>query len=208
MTLSEVKVQTGHNLRCSSEVAVGCRCADGDDLVDDGPRDISLVGEVDLDEATSRAATASPRWCRARSRRRAAPTSFATTQIEALGDELRLGVGDEVVGLGGEADEHLTGALAGAEPGEDVGGRLEDDLGDAVALLQLAVGGGRSGGSRRRRRPSRSRRHRRPPLRSPTCISAAVSTAHDRRHRRASGRATVETSVTSAPRAAASAAMA
>ena len=48
------------------------------------------------------------------------------------------GVGAQVVGLGGEADEHLAGAPAGAELGEDVGGGLEDDLGRAAGLLDLA----------------------------------------------------------------------
>ena len=33
-------------------------------------------------------------------------------QVEVLGAELGGGVGDEIVGLGGEADEHLPGALA------------------------------------------------------------------------------------------------
>ena len=65
-------------------------------------------------------------------------------EIEVLGAELGRGVGHRSVGLGGEADEHLARALGGAEPGEDVGRRLEDDLGHAVVLLELA-GGGRLG---------------------------------------------------------------
>ena len=62
-------------------------------------------------------------------------------QVEALGDELGRGVGDEVGGLGGEPDEHLARALGRAEAGEDVGRRLEHDLGHALVLLDLARGG-------------------------------------------------------------------
>ena len=47
-------------------------------------------------------------------------TCFATS--------FAVGVGDEIVGLGGETDEHLPAALARTETGEDVGRRLEHDL--------------------------------------------------------------------------------
>ena len=43
-----------------------------------------------------------------------------------------------VVGLGREADDRLAGTLACAEVDEKVVRRLEDDLGDAIFLLELA----------------------------------------------------------------------
>src|SRR5213078_1954948 len=45
-------------------------------------------------------------------------------QVEVLGPQLLLGVGQQGVGLGCEADQDLAGALAPAELGEDVGGGL------------------------------------------------------------------------------------
>ena len=74
-------------------------------------------------------------------------------QVEVLAAQLALGVGDEIVGLGGEPDERLARALGRAEPGEDVGRRLEHDVRDAAVLLDLAGAGRPSGGSRRRPRP-------------------------------------------------------
>ena len=115
------------------------RVAYGDDRVDDGPCDISLVGEVDLDGLR-----AGPQQ-----RNRIGVVFEANSglrdiigddQIDALGDEFGGGVGDEIVGLRGEADEHLTVAFAGSETGQDVGRRFEHDLRCAVTLLQFAVG--------------------------------------------------------------------
>ena len=79
------------------------------------------------------------------------------------------------------------GRLRGAEAGEDVGRRLEDDVGDAVVLLDLLVGDRRPGGSRRRRRPSRRRRRRRCRASTACSISAAVLDPHDARCRPATG---------------------
>ena len=54
--------------------------------------------------------------------------------------QLRLGIGHQIAGLGREADQHLPGGLAGAEPGEDVGRRLEHDLGNPASFLILPLG--------------------------------------------------------------------
>ena len=96
-----------------------------------------------------------------------------------LAAQLGLGVGDQVVGLGGEADEHLARALGGAEPGEDVGRRLEDDLGHAVVLLDLAGRGRASGRKSATAAAITMTSASRLRLDSAACISAAVSTAHD-----------------------------
>ena len=99
-------------------------------------------------------------------------------QVEALGDQLGAGVGEEVGGLGGEPDEHLARSLRRAEAGEDVRRRLEHDVGHAVVLLDLAGGrrlgpevgdgGGHHDDVGVAARP-----------RTAACIWAAVSTAHD-----------------------------
>jgi hypothetical protein len=104
-------------------------------------------------------------------------------QVEFLALELATGVGLELIGLGGEADQGLTDRLAGTQPGEYVGGGLEHDLGNAFVLLELAV---RSIAS---------------------CICAAVSTETTSTPG-GTGRSTVETSVTAAPLAAATSAIA
>src|SRR3954454_1863316 len=49
-------------------------------------------------------------------------------EVEVLAPQLRLGVGDDIGGFGGEADQQLPRPLAGAQPGEDVGRRFQDDL--------------------------------------------------------------------------------
>ncbi len=48
----------------------------------------------------------------------------------------------EVVGLGREPDDDLRRRLRGSEPGEDVGRRLQHDVGNATLLLDLVLGGG------------------------------------------------------------------
>ena len=77
----------------------------------------------------------------------------ADDEVEALGCELLGGVLHEVVGLGREPDEHLTRRLVATEVDEEVVGGLEHDLGDAVVLLELAVGRRLRVGSRRPRPP-------------------------------------------------------
>ena len=67
-------------------------------------------------------------------------TSLATIRSSCLRSSFDAGVRLEVVGLGREADERLPGRLVGTQPGEDVGGRLEHDLGRAVVLLELVIG--------------------------------------------------------------------
>ena len=74
-------------------------------------------------------------------------------EVDPLGRELGRRVLPEPLGLGREADHDLPGALARAELGEDVGGRLEHDLGHAVALLHLLAARPPWAGSRRPRRP-------------------------------------------------------
>jgi hypothetical protein len=54
-----------------------------------------------------------------------------------LAPQLRLRVREDVVGLCREPAEGLVGQLSGAERGEDVGGRLEDDLGVPVSFFIL-----------------------------------------------------------------------
>ena len=105
---------------------------------------------------------------------------------------------EDVVGLGGEADERLTRALARAEGGEDVGRRLEDDLGHAAVLLDLVVDGslrpevghggrhhhdvGRRGPSQHGLLPSRPRsRPRRPRLPRAPAASVVVTSGDLRR---------------------------
>src|SRR3954467_5883118 len=59
-------------------------------------------------------------------------------EVEVLAPQLRLGVGHDIGGFGGEADQQLPRALARTEPGEDVGRRFEHDLGRTGILLHLA----------------------------------------------------------------------
>ena len=115
-------------------------------------------------------------------------TSLRDDQVEALARAAcSAALLDEVVGLGREADQHLARALVAPEVDEDVVGGLEHDLGDAVVLLELAVRRrlGPEVGDRRRHHDRRRRRRRRASTAS--CISAAVSTAHDLDARRAPG---------------------
>ena len=79
----------------------------------------------------------SPSSCRGRSRRRAAVTSFADHDVHTLRRQLPRGALDGVTGLCGETHEDLALAPAPAELGEDVRGRLEDQVGDTVLLVQL-----------------------------------------------------------------------
>ena len=58
-------------------------------------------------------------------------------QVDPLGHQLGRGPLGHLVGLGGEAHQHLTRAPAPAQLGEDVRRRLEDQLGDAVGLVEL-----------------------------------------------------------------------
>ena len=114
----------------------------------------------------------------------------------------------QVVGLGREADEHLARRLVAPEVDEEVVGGLEHDLGDALVLLELArpaaalgrksataaaitidVGVGARGRAPRPASPPRSA-----PARS--------------RRRGGAGRPMVVTSVTAAPRRAATSATA
>ncbi len=60
-------------------------------------------------------------------------------QVEPLAPELALGVRPERLGLGCKADQGLAGALRGAEAGEDVRRRLEEDLGRTAFLLDLVI---------------------------------------------------------------------
>ena len=60
-------------------------------------------------------------------------------QVEVLAPELALGVLAERLGLGREPDQRLTRALRRSEASQDVGGRLEDDLGRPAFLLDLVV---------------------------------------------------------------------
>src|SRR3954454_15132513 len=59
-------------------------------------------------------------------------------EVEVLAPQLRLRVGHVIDGFGGEADQQLPRPLPRAQPGEDVGGRFEDDLGRTGILLHLA----------------------------------------------------------------------
>src|SRR4051794_10214258 len=49
-------------------------------------------------------------------------------EVEVLAAQLDLGVGQDIGGFGGEADQQLPGPLARAQAGKDVRRRLEDDL--------------------------------------------------------------------------------
>src|SRR4051812_2274381 len=74
-------------------------------------------------------------------------------EIEALVRELRPPGGLDVVGLGGEADDHLTRPTPCADLPHDVRRWLEDELRYAVLLLQFVIGGGGWAGGGRPRRP-------------------------------------------------------
>ena len=76
-------------------------------------------------------------------------------QVEVLAAELGCRIGHHIAGLGGEADQVCPGRLLAPSAGEDVGRRLEDDLGHAGVLLDLAGLGSLRAGSRRPQRPSR-----------------------------------------------------
>jgi hypothetical protein len=63
-------------------------------------------------------------------------------QVDPFAHQLGPRVRHHVGGLRGEADQHLAGPPPGPEAGEDVGGRLEHDVGRAPLLLDLVVGDG------------------------------------------------------------------
>ena len=143
------------------------------------PASASFVSSGSLLDARRRRRAAAPGSCRPRTRRRRALTSLATMRSTRLAASFAAACSPHALGLGREADDDLAGALARAERGEDVDGRLEHDLGDAVALLQL-LGGDRLGPEvgDRRGHDHRVGRRRRGPC-TASCISSAVSTAHD-----------------------------
>ena len=95
-----------------------------------------------------------PRWCRARTRRRAAETSLATMRSTALAGQLGRGVG---VARRRSRPRSRRGSdragLRWTEVAEDVVGRLERDRGGAALLLQLGDRRRCRVGSRPRRRP-------------------------------------------------------
>ncbi len=82
-----------------------------------------------------------------------APDLVGDEQIDALALELRLARRLDVAGLGREPHQAPVRGARSPELAEDVGRRLERELGGAVVLLQLAVGGLASGGSRPPRPP-------------------------------------------------------
>ena len=111
------------------------------------------------------------------------PTSLATIRSSALRGELvAAGVGDESSVSAAKPTSIWPGRLRSPSAAQDVGRRLEHELGDAVVLLELAVGDGLRAGSRRRRRPSRPRRRRRPRAAPPARISLGGLDATRRRH--------------------------
>ena len=67
-------------------------------------------------------------------------TSLTTSRSTPLRASLRRPALERIVGLGGEADQHLPGPAPGGQAGQDVGGRLEHQLGDPVLLGQLPTG--------------------------------------------------------------------
>ena len=113
---------------------------DFDDGVDDGAGDVALVALVDADRVETRAQQQDGVGVVTEAHAGLADV-VGDDQVESLGAELRLGVGEEIARLGGEPDEHLPRTLGGAEPGQDVRRLLQDDLRHAVALLELAIGG-------------------------------------------------------------------
>ena len=60
-------------------------------------------------------------------------------KIEVLTPHLCLGVGDEIVGLCGEADQCLAGGLTLAETRQNVGSGLEDQIECPVIFFDLVV---------------------------------------------------------------------
>ena len=75
-------------------------------------------------------------------------------EVDPLGRELgRPRSRARSLGLGREPDHDLARPLGAAERGEDVGGGLEHDLGDAVGLLELLRSTAPWAGSRRPPRP-------------------------------------------------------
>ena len=104
----------------------------GDHGVEHGTGDGPLVGQGDLGASVPAAVTMMTALVSCSKPTSGADDVVGHDEVGALALELAGGVGDDVVGLGGEADEHLARALAGAQRGQDVGGGLEHDVGDAV----------------------------------------------------------------------------
>ena len=109
--------------------------------------------------------------------------------------------------LGGEADEEPV-ALALAELGEDVGGAHELERERRRVLLQLVGPGARGPEVRDRRGSRRRRRPRRRPTRTASCICSAVVTRTISTPNGSGSAVGPLTSVTRAPRRAASSAIA
>ena len=112
--------------------------SDVDDRVDHGPGDFSLGGEVDLDRLrvgphqSNRVGVVGEAHV-------GSAHVVGDDQVEVRPRHLRCRVRAQVVGFRGETDEDLPVGLRCSETGEDVGGRLEDDLGDAVTANYATV---------------------------------------------------------------------
>ena len=152
-----VGVTLGHALGCEGPTGHGCSwlgvsgrwkgsgraaASQVDDGVEDGVGDRPLVAKVDRHRVGVRHGGGRRRWCRARSLRRGADV-VGDDEIEPLAPPASLGVGDEVVGLGGEPDQRLTGrACSGPSPARMSGVGSSTISGGPSCFFSLPAGRG------------------------------------------------------------------
>src|SRR3954451_10987271 len=134
VTDSEVKVQ-----RVMSELLLSALRQPRRGGVEDGGRDLALAAQghvnrraVDSDDENFVGVVLEPGA--------GGGHVVGHDEIEVLAPQLVLGLARHVERLGREADQDLPGPFGRAEAGQDVRGRLEHDLGDAVVLLELVIG--------------------------------------------------------------------
>src|SRR5947209_6841782 len=134
VTDSEVKVQ-----RVMGELLLSALCQPRRGGVEDGGRDLALAAQghvdrraVDSDDENFVGVVLEPGS--------GGGHVVGHDEIEVLAPKLVFGLAGYVERLGREPDQHLAGPLGRAEAGQDVGRRLEHDLGDAVVLLELVIG--------------------------------------------------------------------
>ena len=130
-------------------------------------------------------------------------TSLTTSRSTPLRSSLRRPRSSTSCVSAAKPDQDLAGPAAGGQPGQDVGRRLEDQLGDAVLLGQLVAGRtlrpevGHGGGHDDDVGALRRRRHGSLHVGRRLDVDPRHAAGHVGRQRRA---ATTVTSVTAAPR--------